>query len=455
MRQYNSSHRVHRRPALALPALLTAPLIAITTPSLVQAQDEATPPQTEAAQSVEDTDNPIPVPILPDERQGLATASALNNTVRPAQREHSAALLQQLQVPEGFTIEVFAEDLVNPRILEVAENGDIYVSEREAGRVTLLRDENEDGRADQKQAVAKGLGEGQQGVHGLALSPDGQYLYMATDTQLYRAEVMESGELGAPQLLLDELPDGGQHPNRTLEFGPDDMLYISIGSTSNAVPEPNELNATIVRLDPTLATPSVEDLQIVAEGLRNTIGFGWHPVSGALFGWDHNSDSRGDNWPPEEINQIVEGNHYGWPFCGGDREVDNQVSAEPQGMSRTEFCAQTEPPVATHTAHSAGMQIVYYTGEQFPAEYRNDAFITLRGSWNRNPPVGYEIVHLSFDEEGRPGEVQPFISGWLLDAETEPAHFGRLSGLAQAADGSLLVANDSHGVIYRISYGGE
>jgi glucose/arabinose dehydrogenase len=340
---------------------------------------------------------------------------------------------------------VFAQGLENPRIIKVHPNGNVYVTEREAGRVALLRDTNGDGRADVVQRVATGLGQGMSGVHGLAIR-DNQ-LWMVTEKELYRAPIRANGTLGERTRLMDDIPDGGQHPNRTMEFGPDGRLYLSIGSSTNAVPEPNEEHATLVRVSNDGKTRT-----IFARGLRNTIGFGWHPVNGRLYGWDHNSDSRGDDWPPEEINWIREGRHYGWPFCAGDRQVDPHVAQNPDNdPPRAEFCRNRTEGTALNTqAHAAGMQYVFYTGSQFPTEYRNDAFVTMRGSWNRNPAIGYEIARVRHDAAGNPIRVEPFVSGWLL--EDGRAQFGRLTGLAMARDGSLLVANDSHGVIYRISY---
>jgi glucose/arabinose dehydrogenase len=214
------------------------------------------------------------------------------------------------------------------------------------------------------------------------------------------------------------------------------------------VPEPDEETATLLRVD-----PRSWERTIFARGLRNTIGFGWHPVSGTLYGFDHNTDHRGNDWPPEEINRIREGRHYGWPFCGGDREVDWHVAQDPndsEDVTRQEFCDGTEPPVLTYIAHAAPMQMVYYTGDHFPEDYRHDAFVTMRGSWNRNPPVGYEVVRLRFDDQGAPTSVEPFITGWLI--EDGRAHFGRLMGIAQDGDGALLVGDDSNGVIYRVTY---
>lgn len=384
-------------------------------------------------------------PYTPAEREGLIVAGAPNPTVRPERRDFSEERLRQLRLPPGFRIDVFAQGLENPRSLEVAENGDVYVAEREAGRVRLLRDTNGDGRADVSRVVAEGLGDGLSGVHGLAIR--GGRMYMVTETELYSAPIQADGGLGSRTRHIDDIPAGGQHPNRTIRWGPDGMLYFSVGSTCNACVEPIEEHATLLRVD-----PQSWEREIYARGLRNTIGFGWHPVSGQLYGLDHNSDGRGNDWPPEELNRIVQGRHYGWPFCGGNRQIDWQLPSDPEGETRQAFCARTEPPVLTYTAHAAPMQMVFYTAGQFPAEYRNDAFATMRGSWNRNPPIGYEVVRIRFDAGGTPTAIEPFVSGWLIEGGR--AHFGRLMGLAVARDGSLLVGDDANGVIYRISYGG-
>jgi glucose/arabinose dehydrogenase len=382
-------------------------------------------------------------PVTPGDADGLLVAAAINNTVRPERRDVTGERVRQLQAPDGFRVVVWARNLEQPRGMVAAPNGFVYVAERKPGRVTVLRDRNGDGEADHRQVVASGLGEGLQGVHGLAVHQN--RLYMVTETELYVADMRQDGSLGEPRLITDDIPAGGQHPNRTMGFGPDGQLYLSIGSTCNACVEPMEEHATIVRVN-----LENGERTIYAEGLRNTIGFGWHPQSQQLWGLDHNSDGRGDNWPPEELNRIREGRHYGWPWCGGDREIDWQIPSEPEDMPRAAFCAQSEPPVLTYQGHAAPMQMVFYTASAFPAEYRNDAFATMRGSWNRNPPVGYEVVRIRFDQQGNPTEIEPFVRGWLLDGGR--AHFGRLMGIAQTPDGSLLVGDDENGVIYRVSY---
>jgi glucose/arabinose dehydrogenase len=384
----------------------------------------------------------------PDEFQGRIAVSAPNNTVRPAHREFSEELLARLRVPDGFRIEVFAQDLEEPRGMTVGPDGALYVAEREVGRVSVLRDTNGDGRADERRAVLTGAREQLRGVHDLVVH--GEHMYLVTETELLRARLQPNGDLGEAEHLQD-IPAGGQHPNRTLGISPDGTLFLSIGSTCNACVEPMEDHAAMHRV-----SADGRDREIYAEGLRNTIGFAWHPTTGHFWGLDHNSDGRGDNWPPEELNRIVEGRHYGWPFCGGERQPDHQVPADPtdpRPMTKQEFCATTEPPALTYTAHAAPMQMIFYTGDQFPAEYRHDALVTMRGSWNRNPPTGYEVVRIRFDAAGNPTRMESFASGWLLDGGT--AHFGRLMGLAQGADGSVYIGDDTNGVIYRVVYGGR
>ncbi len=187
---------------------------------------------------------------------------------------------------------------------------------------------------------------------------------------------------------------------------------------------------------------------VFAHGLRNTVGFGWHPDTQELWGMDHGTDMRGDDIPPEELNRISEGLHYGWPYVYGDREFD-YVTGEPEDTSFEEFAAQTEPPVLLYQAHAAPMAMVFYRGSNFPASYQGDAFMVMRGSWNRHTPVGYKVVRLRF-EDGQPQGFEDFITGFLNDDGN--VHFGRLSGIALDNQGRLLFSDDENGVIYRVGY---
>jgi glucose/arabinose dehydrogenase len=169
---------------------------------------------------------------------------------------------------------------------------------------------------------------------------------------------------------------------------------------------------------------------------------------------DHGSDDRGDEQPPEELNHLMPEMHYGWPWCYADQQPDLYLPAPPPaGMGLQPFCQTTVAPVLTYTAHSAPIGMVFYTADQFPAEYANDAFVVMRGSWNREPPSGYEVVRLHFDDSGQPVEFESFLTGFLI--EEQLANLGRMAGLAVASDGSLLISEDQNGVIFRVSYTGE
>ncbi len=354
----------------------------------------------------------------------------------PADAEH----LAQLRVPAGFTIGVFARDLLNTRILEVADNGDVYVTRRDQGDILLLRDADGNGEAD---GPARWVGH-RSGTHGIAIH--GSQLYLVTVKELFAADIRPDGTLTEFRLLTGDLPDAGQHANRTIEWGPDDMLWISVGSTCNACNESNPENATLLRV-----SPDGKSRVIWAHGLRNTIGFDWHPETGELWGFDHGIDFLGDDRQPEEINRIVRAKRYGWPHVWGKDGITPWTNP-PGEISKEQWRDMSTPMVLGYTAHSAPMQFVFYPGGSFPEEYIGDAFVTMRGSWNRKPASGYEIVRVRFGG-GQAQSIEPFVTGFLSDGGT--THFARPVGLAVARDGSLLMADDANGVIYRIAYTGD
>lgn len=258
------------------------------------------------------------------------------------------------------------------------------------------------------------------------------------------------GSLGALRMIIDDLPDGGQHPNRTLAVM-NNRIYISVGSTCNACNETSKESATILMTD-----LDGKNRRIFASGLRNIIGFGWHPTSKKMFGMDHGIDWLGDNDQPEELNELVEGAKYGWAYVYADGKINPQdeVPAE-LGLTNEDWARQSKNPVLMYTAHAAPMQLLFYTGAMFPAEYKNDAFVAFRGSWNRIPPSGYEVVRVRFDKSGKPLKFEPFVTGFLVKGgspEGKDAHFARLAGIAQMRDGSMLVSDDTNNIIYRISY---
>ncbi len=345
--------------------------------------------------------------------------------------------IAQLKLPEGFRINVFARDLGHARMLCVAEDGTVYLTRPRQNRVTRLRDVDGDGRADEVETAIGGL----EDVHGIALH--GDTMYLAAPRIVWTCKVAADGSLSKPNDIITDLPGGGGHDDRTLAVR-DDRLFITVGSTCNACKEAYAENATILTaaLDGSTRT-------IFATGLRNTIGFGWHPQTGQMWGMDHGSDNRGNDLPPEELNRLEEGKDYGWPYAFGKRVIDPLMDPPP-GMTKAEYARRSMPSVLEYQAHSSPIGMTFYSGQMFPERYRNGAFVCFRGSWNRDPATGYKVVFIPF-AEGQPQGFEDFVTGFLINDGQQ--HFGRLSGIAQARDGSLLFADDTNGMLYRVSYG--
>jgi glucose/arabinose dehydrogenase len=227
------------------------------------------------------------------------------------------------------------------------------------------------------------------------------------------------------------------------------MLYVSIGSSCNDCAEAGKDRATLQRFN-----LGGTGRTVYARGVRDTIGFGWHPETRMLWGADNGSDWKGDGVPPEELNQISEGGNYGWPLCYGKRVVDTATTSEPKQvigkeMSKEDYCAATVGSVLEFPAHYAPIGMTFYNGQQFPAEFRGDAFVAFHGSWNREAAEGYKVVRVRF-RNGQPTAYEDFLTGFLTDSGR--SFLGRPAGIAVAADGSLLVSDDTGGVLYRISY---
>ena len=373
--------------------------------------------------------------IIPETDKETTQSQVAGYVFRPALVAANEENVSQLKVPSGFKVNKFAEGLGKPRILVAGPNGRIYASDREAGLVLLLIDSDGDGIAEQKKTVAN-----IKQIHGLSIH-DGK-MFMVAVKEVYSADINGDGTLGASKMLINDLPDGGQHPNRTIAFGPDNKMYLTVGSTCNSCPEPNVENATILQ-----ANADGSERKIYAKGLRNTIGFGWHPETNELWGMDHGIDWLGDDEQKEEVNLIRQGADYGWPYIYGDGKYNPH--SRPAGDSTyQQFLQKSTLPVLSYQAHAAPMSMVFYNAAQFTDEYRGDAFVAMRGSWNRSSPVGYKVVRLHF-ENGKPVRFDDFLSGFVVN--NNKSHFARLVGLAVHSDGSLLVSDDTNGVIYRVS----
>lgn len=373
--------------------------------------------------------------LIPETEEEPTQSQVEGYVFKPAVEEPTDENMEQLKLPDGFGIQKFAQDLGESRMMAVSESGHVYVTMRREGEVVLLEDTDNDGVSDRKETVAN-----IEQAHGLTIN-DGK-LYIVAVREVYAAEINTDGTLGEPQMLTDALPDGGQHPNRTIDFGPDGMMYLTVGSTCNSCPESNDMNATILRAD-----ADAQNLEIFATGLRNTIGFGWHPETNEMWGMDHGIDWLGDTEQKEELNKLVEGADYGWPYIFGEGKY-NPGDRPPGDVTYQEYLNQSTLPTLTYTAHAAPMDMVFYNADEFPEELHNDAFVAMRGSWNRSNPVGYKVVRLHF-ENGQPTQFEDFLTGFLIN--NGRAHIGRLAGLAIHSDGSILVSDDTNGVIYRVA----
>ncbi|HEX9446108.1 MAG TPA: sorbosone dehydrogenase family protein [Candidatus Binatia bacterium] len=359
---------------------------------------------------------------------GLAPASA-------AEISHltDAELAQRVRLPAGFEIRVFARGLIGPRFMTVGPDGMIYISMPGMGWVGRLRDDDGDGKVERVDRVIQELDR----PHGLAFH-DGK-LYVAGTQKVWRVDAFrERDSAGKVATIVPNLTEGG-HSTRTVLFGPDGKLYLSVGSSCNVCKEKDPRRAAIVRYN-----PDGSGEEVFATGLRNSVGIAWNPVTRELWGTDNGRDWLGDESPPDEINIIRQGKNYGWPNCIADRVPDPDFGTP-------EICQKTEPPAVKLPAHSAPLGLAFYTGKQFPAEYHGDLFVALHGSWNRSKKTGYKVVRVKM-ENGQPKRVEDFATGWLAQEKGTDVVWGRPVDLIVGPDGSLYLSDDTAGFVYKISY---
>ena len=369
---------------------------------------------------------------LPSEQNFTAEV----NTFYPKHEDFEESMLGRLVVPAGFKVSIAATGLGKPRMMAIAADGSMYVTRRDQGDVILLSDKDGDGRFEDMKTVMTQFS----GVHGVTLH-DG-YIYLCSNKELKKAKVKPDGTLEDTTTLIKDLPDGGQHGNRVIAFGPDNLLYISVGSDCNDCGETNAENATILQVQ-----PDGVSRKIFARGLRNTVSFDWNPQTKELWGADNGTDWRGDSIPPEELNKIVQGGDYGWPLVFGKQQVD-PTREDPPGTTKEAYAKTTKPAVLMFPAHSAPVGFTFLTkATGFPKEFSQDALVGWHGSWNREHPEGYKIQRIHF-ENGNPVSVQDFFSGFLSkDGKTR---FGRPAGIVVSEKNFVYIADDESGVIYRV-----
>jgi glucose/arabinose dehydrogenase len=342
---------------------------------------------------------------------------------------------QRLRVPDGFAISIWASGLDGARFLRFTSGGDLLVSQPRLGRVVLLtRDADGDGRSDGRQTLLEDLNR----PHGLDLWNG--WLYVGETDAV--ARVRFDGESGAVSGELERvvtgLPEGGNHWTRTVRFGPDGGMYVSVGSSCNVCEEEDPRRAAMLRFE-----PDGSGGEIYATGLRNSVGFDWQPETGHLFATDNGRDLLGDDFPPCELNRVERGGFYGWPVANGDRVPDPDL-----GEGQEARIAASIPPVHGFRAHNAPLGIAFVRGPEARGDYRNAALVALHGSWNRTRKDGYKVVSLHWEPDGTI-EERDFASGFESDEEV----IGRPVDVAEGPDGAFYVSDDYAGVVWRIGRG--
>ena len=345
--------------------------------------------------------------------------------------------LDQIKLPSGIKISDYAE-VSNARSMVLSENGTLFVGNRSEDKVYAVKDTNGDMVGDVTYIIDKGL----KMPNGVALK-DGD-LYVAEVSRILKYENIEANLDNPPEpiVIYDGYPTERHHGWKYIAFGPDGLLYIPVGAPCNICnKEGNPIYASITRIDVNNPYP-----QVVASGIRNTVGFDWDPKTDKLWFTDNGRDMMGDDIPPCELNAITESNqHFGYPFCHGGIILDPEFG---EGKS----CDDYRAPVWNFGAHVAPLGMNFYEGNMFPSNYSSQIFVAQHGSWNRSKKSGYVIMALDHDGENV-REAKVFASGWL-DDETQKA-WGRPVDVINMPDGSLLVSDDYADVVYRISYGLE
>ncbi|MFN1834692.1 sorbosone dehydrogenase family protein [Balneola sp. MJW-20] len=360
-------------------------------------------------------------------------------TERPADEKNERSIsLGYLSAPAGFEVEVFADNVPNARQMTMSPEGIIYVGSRQEGKVHAVVDRDNDMKADTVYLIDEDL----RLPTGVTWK-DGS-LYVAAINRILRYDNIDDNleDPLEPVLVTDDMPEETHHGWKYIAFGPDDKLYIPIGAPCNIcnMEEENEYFATLTRMN-----ADGSDHEIVARGIRNTVGFTWHPDTGNLWFTDNGRDWLGDDIPPCELNEITEkGQHFGYPYLHGNDIWDPEFGEAGQAMNM-----DFKTPVRELGPHVAPLGVIFYTGDMFPEKYKNTAFIAEHGSWNRSEKIGYRITMVSFDDEGNPTGYEPFIYGWL---QGEDDTRGRPVSILQMEDGSLLISDDHSGKIYRVTY---
>ena len=348
--------------------------------------------------------------------------------------------VERLKMPDGFKVELWAEGFRIPRQAYIASNGDVLVTESGAGKVTLLRDADNDGKAEFRSEFLTGLRQ----PFGIDLHNG--HLYIANTNSVVRTpyEAGQEKAIGAPEVVVDGIPVGG-HWTRDVVFSPDGSnsikMYVAVGSRSN-IDEEELPRAAVMEYN-----PDGTGERVYASGLRNPVGLRFQPATGRLWTTVNERDGLGDDLPPDYVTSIEDGGFYGWPYA--------YIGSNPEPRrngKRMDLVQKTIVPDVLIQSHSAALGLLFYTGAMFPEEYQGELFVALHGSWNRARRTGYKIIRAHMNPDGTAvGSYEDFVSGWSENPEAKEV-WGRPVGLAQLLDGSLLILEDGGHKIWRVSY---
>ena len=364
-----------------------------------------------------------------------------------------------INLPAGFEISVFAKNLQSPRMMAFDKNGNLFVSSNITDQVFMLPDANKDGSSEAPISISDQLN----APNGLAFL--GEDLLVANQNGVVKL-TQSKGKWSAPSHFIKDLP-AGHHTVKTIKIGPDQHLYINVGSSCNVCAEVDPLRATILRYTLKGKAAGNKDnvvnnaeKPIWAKGLRNSQGFDWHPKTNAMYATNNGSDMRSltkngkvnDEIPPEHVNEIMADKHYGWPYCWADIKNPTTLMQDPNFVAKpnlggANFCKTATPPAFSLTSHSTPIGITFLDKTNWPAEYKTDAIVALHGSWNRDQLSGYKLVRLVFNDN-KPVQVVDFATGWINNNQA----WGRPVDVITGPDGALYVSDDRAGYIYKITY---
>ena len=344
--------------------------------------------------------------------------------------------LELIKLPKGFSISVYAE-VEDARSMALSPSGTLFVGNRSEDKVYAVKDIDGDFKADKKWVIASGLNM----PNGVAFK-DGD-LYVAEVNRIHKFASIESklANPGQSQIVYDKFPTEKHHGWKYIAFGPDGKLYVPVGAPCNICESKDPVFASITRMN-----ADGTNLEVFANGVRNTVGFTWHPETKNIWFTDNGRDMMGDDVPPCELNTAPKaGMHFGYPYCHGGTIKDPE-------FGNKKPCSDFTKPAQNLGAHVAPLGLKFYTGSMFPTEYKNQIILAEHGSWNRSKKSGYKLSLVKVDNAGKSSSYTTFASGWMNDATQKV--WGRPVDVLLMPDGSMLVSDDQAGVIYRISYKG-